>query len=186
MILCIITWCTGDTYIYQTESTFKTFSQSYCAFVLFPVLVYLCSKKDLSVFMKVGSIGVIFIVFLMGFIIFVGANAFSNTEFVIGTMAESDETNWSDPQRTLVMFNLNFAPLAGILCTGYFLHTCSLPVLRSSKAPEKNIRDLFLGYLLVYISYSVVGVFGYIGFMGTTYAPFFENEAATALAGQIA
>jgi solute carrier family 38 (sodium-coupled neutral amino acid transporter), member 9 len=26
MILCIISWCTGDTYIYQTKSTFSTFS----------------------------------------------------------------------------------------------------------------------------------------------------------------
>jgi amino acid permease len=185
IILCIISWCTGETYTYHTESTFKSFSQSYCAFVLFPVLVYLCSKKDLSIFMKVGSIGVIFIVFLMFFIIYVGVNGLTNTEYKWGTMAESDNSIWEDPQRTLVLFNLNFAPLAGDLCTGYFLHTCSLPVLRSSKNPEKSIRDLFLGYLLVYISYSVVGVFGYIGFIGTNYSQYYINEMGTNLAGQI-
>ena len=84
-------------------------------------------------------------------------------------MAESDATNWDDNIRTLVTFNLNFAPLAGDLCTGYFLHTCSLSVLRSSRNPEKNGRDLFLGYLLVWLSYAVVGTFGYIGFMGYSY-----------------
>ena len=72
------------------------------------------------------------------------------------------------------MFNLNFAPLAGDLCTGYFLHTCALPVLRASKNPEKNNRDLFYGYVLVFISYSVVGLFGYIGFMGTNYSSYFN------------
>ena len=68
------------------------------------------------------------------------------------------------------MFNLNFAPLAGDLCTGYFLHTCSLSVLRASKNPENTNRDLFLGYFLVFISYAIVGLFGYIGFIGSEFA----------------
>lgn len=84
------------------------------------------------------------------------------------------------------MFNLNFAPLAGDLCTGYFLHTCSLSVLRSSKNPEKNGRDLFLGYFLVFISYSIVGLFGYIGFMGYNFREFFINEENEKIHGQIA
>jgi amino acid permease len=86
IILCIISWCTGETYEYRTDSTFSAFSQSYCAFILFPILVYVCSKKDLSIFMKVGSVGVIFIVFLMVFIIYVGVAALTNTEFMWGTM----------------------------------------------------------------------------------------------------
>jgi hypothetical protein len=136
--------------------------------------------------MRVGSFGVIFIVFLVGFIIFVGANAFSNTQFSFGTMAESNATDWLQPERVLVLFNLNFAPLAGDLCTGYFLHTCALPVLRSSAHPEKSNRDLFFGYLLVFISYTAVGVFGYIGFMGYNYKDYFIGEAGDSLAGQIA
>lgn len=126
--------------------------------------------------MKVGSIGVVFIVFLMFFIVYVGIIAFTNTTFELGTMAESNATIWDDQTRTLVMFNLNFAPLAGDLCTGYFLHTCALPVLRASKNPEKNNRDLFYGYVLVFISYSVVGLFGYIGFMGTNYTDYFNSN----------
>jgi len=81
------------------------------------------------------------------------------------------------PNRTLVLFNLNFAPLAGDLCTGYFLHTCALPVLRSSSNPKKSGRDLFIGYFLVYVSYSIVGLFGYIGFMGTNYSDYFLSVA---------
>lgn len=174
LILCIMSWCTGDTYVYQQKSVFNHFSQAYCGFVLYPILILITSKKDLSIFMKVGSFGVIFIVFLMVFIVAVGIRAFGNSEFTLGTMDESDNTDWlNTSERTLVMFNLNFAPLAGDLCTGYFLHTCSLSVLRSSKAPEKSQRDLFLGYLLVYLSYSIVGLFGYIGFIGTDYSQFF-------------
>ena len=178
-------WCTGTNYVYQYTSTLKNFSQAYCSFLLFPVLAYITSKKDLGIFMQIGSFGVIFIIFLMIYIIYVGIVAFTNTEFEIGSAAQADNTNWNDNLRTLVMFNLNFAPLAGDLCTGYFLHTCSLPVLRSAKQPEKNNRDLFLGYLLVWISYCVVGMFGYIGFVGFNFREYFLNEQNDPLSGQI-
>lgn len=137
--------------------------------------------------MRVGSFGVIFIVFLVLFILIVGIEALSNTDFQFGTMQESNASNWSDNIRTLVLFNLNFAPLAGDLCTGYFLHTCALPVLRASAHPEKSNRDLFLGYLLVFISYTAVGVFGYIGFIGFNFSEYFVSVANDkSLSGQIA
>lgn len=47
-------------------------------------LCIICTKKDLSIFMKVGSIGVIFVFMLIFFIIFTGFTAFSNTEFMMG------------------------------------------------------------------------------------------------------
>jgi hypothetical protein len=183
IILCIISWCSGNTYEFQTKSTFKHFSQSYCAFILFPILVLLCSKKDMKIFMKAGSFGVVFLVFLLGFIIAIGIKALGNTTYVLGTTDESNLTDWNETQRVLVMFNVNFSPLAGILCTGYFLHTCSLSILRSSANPEKNTRDLFLGYVLVFISYSVVGFFGYIGFLGVNYKQFYITESTTTAAG---
>ena len=52
----------------------------------------------------------------------------------------------------------------GILGGGYYLHNISLPVYRNSKNPENNVRDVFLGYLLVFLSYSICGVLGYYGF----------------------
>jgi hypothetical protein len=47
---------------------------------------------------------------------------------------------------------------------GYYLHNISLPIFRNSKNPENNIRDAFIGYFLVFLSYSVCGVMGYYGF----------------------
>lgn len=183
LILAIMSWSTGKEYVYQTKSTFSTFSQSYCGFIMFPILVLITMKKDLTIFMKVGSFGVIFILFLIFFIITVGIESFGNTDFSIGTAEESNNTDWLGDQRTLVTFNLNFAPLAGNLCTGFFLHTCSLSVLRSSKNPEKTHRDLFYGYLLVFFSYASVGLFGYFGFIGTNFTQYFVNEEGTPLAG---
>jgi hypothetical protein len=51
--------------------------------------------------------------------------------------------------------------------------------VRSSKAPEKTTRDLFIGYLLVFISYAVVGSLGYIGYIGYGFRDYFikTNDA---------
>lgn len=61
----------------------------------------------------------------------------------------------------------------GLMCAGYFLHTCSLSIIRNAKYPEKNIRDVFIGYLMVFVSYAVCGSLGYIGFMGTYFASYY-------------
>lgn len=125
--------------------------------------------------MRIGSFGIIFVMFLMLFIVTMGVLALLDTDFTLGTTAEANETNWASTDRTLVLFNTNFSPLAGILCTGYFLHPCSLPILRSAKNPEKNIRDLFWGYFFVMVSYVVCGCMGYIGFTGVRFATYFLN-----------
>ena len=91
-------------------------------------------------------------------------------------MEQSNDTVWEDNKRTLVLFNNNFPQLLGVLCAGYFLHTCSLSIVRSSKNPEKNTRDVFIGYFMVFISYAICGSLGYIGFMGTDFKAYFISH----------
>jgi hypothetical protein len=54
----------------------------------------------------------------------------------------------------------------GILGGGYYLHNISLPIIRNSKNPENNVRDVFIGYFLVFLSYVLCGTLGYYGFSG--------------------
>ena len=75
----------------------------------------------------------------------------------------------------MVLFYHNYPQMLGILCSGYFLHTCSLSIVRNSKYPEKTNRDIFLGYLMVFFSYALVGALGYIGFMGTNFTDYFNK-----------
>lgn len=86
-------------------------------------------------------------------------------------------TDWSSSNRTLVLFYHKYPSLLGILCAGYFLHTCSLTIVRNSKNPEKNTRDVFIGYLLVFISYAICGSLGYIGYMGVNFASYYQGVA---------
>jgi len=55
--------------------------------------------------------------------------------------------------------------------------------VRSAKHPEKNTRDLFIGYLLVFVSYSICGALGYFGFLGTKFTPYFVNVTKKCNAG---
>ncbi len=64
----------------------------------------------------------------------------------------------------------------GILGGGYYLHNITLPIVRNAKYPEKNVRNLFIGYLLVFISYVLCGTLGYYGFTGTTFTSVADYE----------
>ena len=64
------------------------------------------------------------------------------------------------------MFKSNYGPLMGILGGGYYLHNITLPIIRNSKEPKNNVRDVFIGYFFVFLSYSICGIFGSFGFQG--------------------
>ena len=177
-------WSSGNDPEYLTSPTFESYSSAYCALILFATLAILCCKKDLSIYMKVGAYGVIFIFMLIIFIIVTGIVAFTNTEFMVGPAIDDAESiNWSEGLRTISMVNSNFSPLAGILGLGYFLHPASLPIVRSAAKPELVDRDVFRGYLYVFLSYIVIGVLGYIGFVGTDFTDYYIDMAGKASAG---
>jgi sodium-coupled neutral amino acid transporter 9 len=119
----------------------------------------------------------------------IGTGIFSmtNTNFEIGTQAATLATNWDNVNspRTISLVNQNFAPLAGMLNMAYFLHVLGLPIVQSAKEPEKNPRNIVIGYVLILVTYVAVGVFGAIGFSGSHFAPYFRSIMGTDLAGQI-
>ena len=85
MTMAIYTWSTGTDINLSLDPTFKKYSISYVSILLFVVLVIICSKKDLAIFLRIGSFGVIFIIFLVVFIIAMGIIALFNTNFVVGS-----------------------------------------------------------------------------------------------------
>ena len=90
MVLAITVWITGndDTIVYHLDPTWEWFSSNYTALILFVIMTAICSKKDIKIFMKIGSYGVIFVVLLMVFIIVTGVTAMMNTDFKIGSYEE--------------------------------------------------------------------------------------------------
>lgn len=62
------------------------------------------------------------------------------------------------------LFSSEYPPLMGILGGGFYLHNIALPITSKSANPKNNRRDIFIGYLLVFFSYTICGVMGYFGF----------------------
>jgi amino acid transporter len=118
--------------------------------------------RNVSIFVKINTFGVIFIFMIIGFIIGVGIYGFTNTHYTFDILAPPE------PDTAIIkLFSGNFGPLMGILGGGYYLHNITLPIIRNSAKPENNVRDVFIGYLMVFLSYAVCGVMGYYGFSGT-------------------
>jgi len=183
--LAIIASATGQDPVFNTEPTLLVYSQSYIAIALFLFVSVISLKTDLTIFMRASSVGIIFLIMMMIFIVAQGVKALFNTEFTVGDAEQSNATDWTTQERTITLVNDNFSPIAGVLCAGYCLHGITVPILKKAKHPENNQRDLLLGYFFVFLTYIVLGALGYIGFMGVDFMTYFELKKETELAGQI-
>lgn len=99
----------------------------------------------------------------------------TNTTFDISN--EPNDYENKDSPRHLGLFKADFGPLAGMMCLGYYLHNCVIPILRNAANPKKNSRDMFIGYFLVFLSYTIVGIVGYIGFSGSKFNKDIESNS---------
>ena len=125
-----------------------------------------CLKRDLSLFIKLSSYGAISIITIALFIVSIGFYSISNTNYTAVTFPSQEQLKVSDAEiytnmRPIFLFNANFSPLAGVLGIGYFLHPVSVPIVRKNLNQKNNERDLTWGYTLVFLSYVLIGVFGY-------------------------
>jgi hypothetical protein len=89
LLLAIYALCSSTHPTEQIKPVWNHFSTVYVALALFPILVWLCSKKDLSIFMRIGSFGIVFVVMIMTFIIGVGILAITDTTFEFGSYETS-------------------------------------------------------------------------------------------------
>ena len=87
-ILAVYAWITHSNPEYSEELV------GYCAMILFIILTIICNREDISIFLRLNSFGVIFVILLMVSILLTGLFAFKNTEFSVGTAAEANETDW--------------------------------------------------------------------------------------------
>ena len=114
----------------ETEPVLNNFSSAYTAFFLYFVLVLISSKRNLGVFIRLGSLGAIFVTMFVIGIVVLGIFSWYNTEYQIGTTEDNQLTKWDLKNlqgiRTVVLFTANFAPLASLLNIGFFLHTMAV------------------------------------------------------------
>ena len=153
IIIALIKWILKKEVSLDTGLAFDRFSLFYTCIALTIILYPIVSKKDLSVFIKLNTFGVLFVCVILFFIFAYGFYSFTNTKFRISNESNNFESN----ERNISLFKTSFNSLAGMMTLGYYLHGIALSIVKETKNPEKNIRDVFIGYFMVFLSYTLVG-----------------------------
>ena len=172
-------------YILPTQKPYfrpLVFSCTHVALFEYVLLVSISMKKDLTIFIKMGSLGAICVTTLITFVVIYGFIAIATTDYKFDfgpTEHNHKGAAWVDGSApTLLMYNAGGSALAGVLCAGYFIHQCSLPIIEKAEHPEKNNRNVFLGYCMVFLSYIVVGVLGYFAFTGERFEDIYKQQTS--------
>jgi hypothetical protein len=142
--------------------TFSQFSSIYCGIILGIVLFPLLIMKKINFLIKINSYGVYFVSILIGFVFYQGIHSIFTSKFDFEYIENKDSTKTE--VRHLYLFGENPSMLAGALTMGYFSHSFVLSMMQSNEKQENNKRDLFFGYCLVCLTYTSIGLLGYIGF----------------------
>jgi hypothetical protein len=151
----------------KTNVDFGEFSYSYTCIIVMFVLMGMTAIRQLGFFVKFNTFGVLFIFMIIAFIVGIGIYGFTNTNYVFSVPPPPFDPKKDKDPWVISLFKSNFPPLMGILGGGYYLHNITLPIVRNSANPKNNVRDVFIGYFLVFMSYTLCGVMGYFGFSGT-------------------
>ncbi|XP_026741496.1 sodium-coupled neutral amino acid transporter 9 homolog isoform X2 [Trichoplusia ni] len=116
----------------------------YVALIVFPLLNF----RDVSFFTKFNSLGTLSVVYLLVFVIVKGYTWGIN----IGTIFT--ETH---PIK-------NAAVLSGMLALSFYIHNIIITIMSNNARQDKNGRDLTIAFILVTVTYTLVGAVFYICF----------------------
>lgn len=149
---------------------FTQFSYSYTCLVVFLYLFILTARRDMSIFIKINTFGVIFTMIIITFIITVGITGLRNCDYEYTLYKDNNGADYvpnnllPDGKTEILLFGSAYSHLMGVLGGGFYLHNISLPIYRASKNPKNNVRDMFLGFSVVCMSYIICGTLGALGF----------------------
>ncbi|KAF9421272.1 hypothetical protein HW555_002744 [Spodoptera exigua] len=116
----------------------------YVALLVFPLLNF----KDVSFFTKFNSLGTLSVAYLLIFVIVKGYAWGIN---VGSMMTETHAVR-------------NAAVLSGMLALSFYIHNIIITIMGNNARQENNGRDLTIAFLLVTITYTLVGAVFYICF----------------------
>lgn len=51
-----------------------------------------------------------------------------------------------------------------------------MPILQNAAEPEKNKRNLLIGYIFTFLTYLIVGIFGYFAFSGSNFKAIYKLQ----------
>jgi solute carrier family 38 (sodium-coupled neutral amino acid transporter), member 9 len=110
-------------------------------FIVFP----LTNLKGFTVLVKLNSVGIACVLYIMGFII-VQSTAVEGIKLPVPPLQPK------------------FYFLGGVMMLSFFIHSAIISIMKNNKNQEKNSRDLGIAFILVAVSYLSVGAAGYLAY----------------------
>lgn len=125
-----------------TEADFTYFSLAWTSVIIFVPVYFIVCLQDRTIFIRMSSYGVLFIIIQIFFVIVIFFFSILNTKYSF-SIVEEDLIGES---KNIAMFKSSFQSLTGMLAAGYYLHQLGLQIILDNRIQENNSRDVFLGY----------------------------------------
>nr|CAD7607128.1 unnamed protein product [Timema genevievae] len=158
-VLCLRHFPTDNTTQILNErlpnSTYENLWNLHTTVPLFLVLIIvpLVNFKSATFFTKFNSLGTLSAMYLLIFVFVKSSQWGININF-----SDVTDINYS-PQ-----FLPSFPALSGMLALSFFIHNIIITIMRNNRHHKNNGRDLSIAYLLVTVTYALVGTVFYICF----------------------
>ena len=130
------------------------------------------SPREISLVQRINAFGVVFVFIFLVFVISNGVASMLNTQYVYNEEAFETAQDKGEYVAYIPLVGSQYMPLMGILGGGFYFHNMSLSMVHNAEKPEHNTRNILFGYLLVFLTYSVIGVTGVYGFTGVAFAEY--------------
>lgn len=91
----------------------------------------------MGIFVKINTVGVVFIFMILIMICSIGFYSLGNTEFVY-VNDPTDIPEDKEGKSYIALYNHNYISVIGMIGCAFFLHTISLPIIRNNRHPENN------------------------------------------------
>ena len=157
---------------YDLTPYFYRFSLFYCALIVCVIVFPFTILKEIRFLVKFNSLGIYFISALLIFVIYQGIASLAKDSFHF----EYKENIEGSKDRYLLLFGERIELISGALSLGFFCHSVILSIMKNNRNQENNQRDLFIAYILVTLTYIIIGIMGYIGFSGSDFSSKFEKN----------
>ena len=163
----------GDTAI-EMKTDWSQFSLSYTCLILLAIVLLMILPRDTMYIQRVNAFGVVFVIIFLLFVIYNGLRSMTSTDYVYSAAAYDAIVSDPDAPYTAMikLAGSDYMPLMGILGGGFYFHNMSLSMVANAKHPEHSTRNILIGFILVFITYSLIGLAGVYGFTGSTFADF--------------
>mmetsp|Transcript_35999 Transcript_35999/g.42066 ORF Transcript_35999/g.42066 Transcript_35999/m.42066 type:complete len:498 (-) Transcript_35999:129-1622(-) len=134
------------------EITLAEFSHTWATIILITFCFCLFSIKNLSFILKFNSVGIIALVIFVIFVLVTGVQA-----LIMGKVGFT----WEAEEGTkFPLMSFDVVTISGIFALAFLIHNLIIQIMRYNKNAHNNTRDLAIGYTVVGLIYSALGIFG--------------------------